>query len=57
MARGVRRYTSLKGNYIAAIDQGTSSTRVILYDAKTAAPVANGSHQVQCTSWWWGDEE
>ena len=31
-------------SYVAAIDQGTSSTRVILYDADSLAPVA--SHQV-----------
>ena len=35
-------------SYLASIDQGTSSSRVILYDAETLAPVA--SHQVELQS-------
>lgn len=35
-------------SYLAAIDQGTSSSRVILYEASTLAPVA--SHQVELQS-------
>eukprot|EP00040_Diaphanoeca_grandis_P001618 m.19000 g.19000 ORF g.19000 m.19000 type:complete len:554 (-) comp12300_c0_seq1:81-1742(-) len=34
-------------SYIAAIDQGTSSTRVILYDTASGLPV--GSHQIAIT--------
>mmetsp|Transcript_5644 Transcript_5644/g.17607 ORF Transcript_5644/g.17607 Transcript_5644/m.17607 type:complete len:529 (+) Transcript_5644:583-2169(+) len=34
--------------YLASIDQGTSSSRVVLYDAATLAPVA--SHQVELQS-------
>jgi len=41
--RAARRLRSL--SYLAAIDQGTSSSRVILYDAETLRPVA--SHQVE----------
>ena len=35
-------------SYLASIDQGTSSSRVILYDAETLAPVS--SHQVELQS-------
>ena len=35
-------------SYVAAIDQGTSSSRVILYDTSTLKPVA--SHQVELQS-------
>ena len=41
--RAARRLRSL--SYLAAIDQGTSSSRVILYDAESMKPVA--SHQVE----------
>ena len=37
-----------KSTYVAAIDQGTSSSRVILYDTKDLKPVA--SHQVELQS-------
>lgn len=47
-ARGpVRVGSSRFVSYVAAIDQGTSSTRVILYDVESAQPVA--SHQVPVT--------
>ena len=42
--RTARRHRSL----LAAIDQGTSSSRVILYDAKSLEPVS--SHQVELAS-------
>ena len=35
-------------SYLASIDQGTSSSRVILYDAESLEPVA--SHQVELQS-------
>jgi len=48
---GVRRASARwNSTYVAAIDQGTSSSRVILYDAETLAPVPDGSHQVDLSS-------
>jgi glycerol kinase len=52
LLRGLRKNIQgnvrLKSTYVAAIDQGTSSSRVILYDAETLAPKA--SHQIDLTS-------
>ena len=39
-----------KSTYVAAIDQGTSSSRVVLYDAQTLQPVPNGHHQVDLST-------
>jgi len=39
------RNTMMMSSYVASIDQGTSSSRVILYDAETLAP--KSSHQVR----------
>ena len=46
--KNIQRNVRLKSTYVAAIDQGTSSSRVILYDAETLAPRA--SHQIDLTS-------
>ena len=46
--RRARRRAASMLSYLASIDQGTSSSRVILYDAETLEPVA--SHQVELQS-------
>ena len=46
-SRAVRTSVRAASSYVAAIDQGTSSTRVILYDVESGAPV--DSHQVCAT--------
>ena len=49
VARRARRVAQTRcASYLAAIDQGTSSSRVILYDAGSLTPVA--SHQVELQS-------
>ena len=48
LARALRRQTTRSLSYLASIDQGTSSSRVILYDAESLTPVA--SHQVELQS-------
>ena len=47
-AMGSRRGPFRCASYLASIDQGTSSSRVILYDVDSLAPVA--SHQVELQS-------
>ena len=47
-ASHITRAHSRASHYFAAIDQGTSSSRVILYDSDTLAPVS--SHQVDLTT-------
>ena len=50
LSTGVRAGSRWNSTYVAAIDQGTSSSRVILYDAHTLEPVPDGSHQVDLSS-------
>ena len=47
-SKRIARAHCRSNHYFAAIDQGTSSSRVILYDRDTLAPVT--SHQVDLTS-------
>ena len=48
MSGARRAFSRAKSSLIASIDQGTSSSRVLLYDAETLKPVA--SHQVELQS-------
>ena len=48
LARALRRQTTRSLSYLASIDQGTSSSRVILYDSESLTPVS--SHQVELQS-------